>query len=118
MSWPTNTIEVEGYDNWQAQVYELTVNEVDELRRLLNLDATTRDTITALSEAIKEWNFTDRDGNLLEVTEENLGLIPASALSSLLRGIMMRISARPFEDQMNTTNSLPTIQQSDEAPLT
>ena len=117
MSWPTNTIEVEGYDGWKAQVYELSVNEVDELRRLLQIETTTRDTIAALSGSIKEWNFTDREGNPLSINEESLGLIPASALSSLLRGIMMRISTRPFEDLTNTTNSLLTIQPDVEEPV-
>ena len=87
--YPARTVTIPGY-NWKLELYEASLAELDELKQVLKDDA-------ALSKAvipfIKSWECTDKAGNLLEVTPDNLKKLPQSALTFILSAI-----AEPFKD--------------------
>ena len=90
------TLEIEGYPNWEIRAYELSMQEVTdyenkaaELRVDVNTDAIgLKDFMAILLPAIVEWNFTDREGNVLALEAASLGLLPVRVIGQIAAWLM------------------------------
>ena len=102
--WPTNTIEVQGYEGWKAEVYDLTVGEVNALQKAvqsMSLD----EIVGALLPSIKSWTFTNRVGEVVPITDDGASQVPMLAIRNLMVGVLEHINADPFQAETNISES-------------
>ena len=69
---------------WKIEVMDITLNEADELQKLLNDEKAFTDKIFSY---IVSWGCTDREGKPLPLTVENLRNIPQGALNHIIKSI-------------------------------
>ena len=101
MAWPTFTVTVPEYDNWEAKIYELSVEEITTFEA-----ATSESNLFTMAESllpsIVSWNFTDREGNEIPVTTEGLRKIPLRALKALITRMLAGLN-EDFPKALTTT---------------
>lgn len=95
MAWPTVTIEIDGYEDWSAEVYELSVGEIEIFENAAETSLPLEELSKVIIPAIKSWNFTNRAGDVLEVTLEGFKQLPTSLVGKLLTGIMQGMNQTP-----------------------
>ena len=81
--WPTRTIELDAFPGWRFTMDDLSVSEVAELEEAL-AGGKFKEISVKLFPAIREWNFTDRAGNVLPLELDSLDLLPMNVVKILL----------------------------------
>ena len=81
----TKTIELPSFEGSKIIIYDQLLGnqnyEVSECKNDYNAG------IKTLKYLIKEWNFVDKDGKPLSISEESLGMLPSSDLTFVFRKI-------------------------------
>ena len=109
MTWPTHRIELEAYEGWYAEVYDLSVHEVDQLEG--GMEEKNFNTIAStLVASVKEWNFTDRDGQEVPVHSDNIDKLPMRAVRELLLKTLGIVNQAPIPKVMTSIESSDTTQ--------
>ena len=81
--WPTRTIELDDFPGWRFTMDDLSVSEVAELEEALT-GGKFKEIAVKLFPAIREWNFTDRAGNVLPLELDSLDSLPMNVIKILL----------------------------------
>ena len=89
--WPSTRVEITGYPGWGADVYDLSVAEVDVLENAVDQKNLMAMAIAILP-SIKSWNLLSRAGDSLPVTEEGIKQLPLPAIRNLLTAVLESIN--------------------------
>jgi len=90
----THIIELPSFSGSQIELYEGVL--FGEAQRIEQLGSDIEKGIESLLSMIKSWNFSDEDGNLVEINKENLNKLPANDLAFLMNKIAELMK---FEEQ-------------------
>ena len=104
MSWPTNTIKIEGYPGWEFTYMDLSVQEVEEFGDAIEEGSAVK-SLHIILPAIKSWTFTDRNGDDIPITKEGLGLLPMPVVMKMYQGVLGTINQSSGPKVENTTES-------------
>ena len=103
MAWPTKTLTFEEYPGWEVEIIPLSVRDIDEIGNSKE-NTSTLDTYTSVVlPVIKSWNFTDRDGEELPVSEEGIRKAPIVLINGILSYIFEQMNATPIPKEMSTS---------------
>lgn len=81
----TTTVQLPSYEGSEVVLYtSLLIGEVEEVQNAGNDLASG---IATLQKLIKSWNFVKEDGTALEITLENIKLLPANDVNVLMTAI-------------------------------
>ena len=105
MGWPTHTITLEEF-GWKAVVFDLSVSDVKSLDAAMKADdPDLRGICVSILPAIKEWNFTDRKGEVLPIDDSSVDALPILVVKGLMEGVLELINRPPFPEEKNTIES-------------
>jgi len=95
----TKTITLPSFEGSKIIIYDqLLGNQNYEISECKNDYEAGIKTLKCL---IKEWNFVDKDGNVLPVNEETLGKLPSSDLTYIFQEVAKLVNIRETKKKEN-----------------
>ena len=104
MAWPTKTLIFEEYPGWEVEILPLSVRDVDEIGNSKAEGGSTIDAYTSVVlPVIKRWNFTDKEGEELPISQEGIKKAPIVLVNGILSYIFEQMNATPIPKETSTS---------------